>query len=439
LDVCVLSYFVNNQYVNIASQFILSTKALPKQTRVRRTNLTEKLQLIRTIEEPNCISKYIDSLFDGAFYIDKKQVYLMKGGSMLHHSPTTRSLESDSANRNFCLPYQTSVLEWNGESVRSVIDEFGRLERQLASLDKPIENFYDLIKSHMHYRRDSLHDPGNFIGFVQFLAPVYVSFSGEIRTNKHQLSVGISVENKKKIDISQLSLGIITEEGIRKTIKGSQLKLKTLKGGYLISVDDIGLSRSSTLILKLFGVEVDKVKFSPSTIAYSNFVRDLFGNWKSVLNRVEKNLTNRKYFEKNIATLLSLLGLICNPLSIITGVRDEVVDGIALIPNSDKLIIYECSTESPTVSKMSKFAIRFKKAKEHCSDFDFMGVVFLSINYSDLGDVEKEYAFKSGIKIICKESIDELIDLVRKSYDIRKLIDWLNIEAVKAWPMSALR
>lgn len=443
LDVRVLTYFVNNQHVNIASQFVLSTKSLPEQTRVKRTNFTDKLQLIRTIENPDCISKYISSLFDGTLYIDKRQVYLMKGGSMLHHSPTAKSLESDSANRDFGLPYYTSILEWNGESVRSVIDEFGRLERQLASLDKPMENLYDLIESHMYFRRNSSQDASNLIGFVQFLAPAYVGFSGEIQTSGHQVSVRIKVVDKKKIDISQLSVGIITDDGLRKTIKGSQLNVKSVRDGYLFRIKGIGTANTCTLFLKMFGLEVGIMRLKPSSLALSGYVRELFGNWRAELKKLKSAITKESEllkddtYEKYVARLLTMMGFICNPLGLIAP-NSNVPDGIAVYPNSKNIVIYECTVGTPGTSKLDKLAIRANKVKTRCPSFNFHSVMFLNAKLSELSETQKRIAMQSEITIVDHTGTLELIEKITTVIDEKEILDWFLIQRIRGLPFNAL-
>ncbi len=443
LDIRVLAYFANNRWINVASQFILSPRAVPANLHVKRTKLTEGLLLLRANEDVNNIWKYIDTLIDGTLFLDKKQIYLQKDGSTLKYYPSVRNIDASHARDILGLPYQTSILEWHGDSIASTINEFGRLEKKLASLNKPMEGLHDVIESNLYYKLPSMNTWSNTIGFVQFLAPAYVGFSGKIRTNKHKLSVGISVEDKKKIDISQLSVGIKTDKGIRKTIKGNQLNVTSARGGYFLEFDDLGTSKECTLFLKMFGSEVDRIRLEPPRLAFSSHIRELFGNWKKEVKKLKSAITKENeimkddVYEKYIARLFTMMGFICNPLGLIAP-NSDAPDGIAVFPDSNNIVIYECTIGAPGTRKLDKLAARTNKLRTRCSTFNFHSVMFSNAKLTELTETQKEIALKSEITIVDNVGILELIEKMSDGIEEKDILNWFSIQRIRAFPFNAL-
>lgn len=289
-----------------------------------------------------------------------------------------------------------------------------KIDSELRCATTPFDGIFDLLNNlKIHLNQFPRRCELNILAFNI----IELDRSSNISNGKARLKIlaGPSV-NPKSIKIGVLPVKKTFSD--RKSLTGSKLKWQTKRGISTGSINlEIGEVEAALVIVSYNGIVFDRYWIFDST----KHINPIYTVHDSIDSNLEKlrgdllgnpnNTKRQDHFEEGVSLLLKLFNF-----NVIEYGKRDWVDMIAVTP-SQQIAIVECTTELPTVDKLTKLIGRVERLRTSLQSSGNSHIEILPMLITARSNNAQESfiidAAKRGIYVATKEDIDELLNRVR--------------------------
>ena len=415
LDIRIIAGKMYDGWVNMATNITFEIIPVNEADILNNLPCLDQLQAFHLKRPFSDLEVTINELLSGRLVVRNVEIQYGRATTNQARSPLSFCYRSYSRNSRFnsAESYKEIRLEEHfGEPYNSILGDKDKFDSLLCCLDVPFDGLSDFHKSFLNY---NLSGDYNKSAHVLITAPTYIRFSNECHFEGNNLRV--EIETPSSARPSLIRLGIIEHAA-----NGSR-KRYSLPIGSEAAVEDntkyiLNITAGQCLYAEAFLVYnndlTDRLRIYSSEGLLSQHLTRLYSYFDPSLRTLQNLIAGEgqgsKDFELGICLLFGLAGFVCQPVGLYKPLN-HVPDGIALIPNASKAILYECSLDlSDRENKLLKLSKRTKELHESAPEFEIIPAFFTNLPRRNIVQSEISKAAVETIAMVGKESIEEILD-----------------------------
>ncbi len=412
----IMAFKVKGNWINVATEVVLRPQAPSKDVPDPPLPDTDNFVVYREHLDIGALQSVLREIQLGVVRRGEREILLVSsiepgdpkpmGGLFLHYHPR------DNGDEDIC-GYATHAMRGHGVSLQNIIKDQKSLELALQNLDPPYADFNDLLSSvFIHFRRYDY----NVSSDAHVLAPSYIKIG---RWGLDGDALAMRIHAPAHADPTLLKIGVIERcdgAAARRYSIAVEAKDGEGNGTYDIRhrigaapIVDVILSFNGTTVETIKFLNYEKAKLRPLIHIHEMFDPD-FDTLKNYLGIGKKNSLN--FFEQGISILLAQAGFHVFPYGTAKAFGD-VADGVAIMPLTNRAILYECLTGlSDDKNKFGKFIVRVNQFRRNPCDLEVWPVVFTSLPLGGLPSHDTELLQGETIRVVYAEEIEVILNYI---------------------------
>ncbi len=431
IEARIIAYHWKENWVNVASRFILST-GLWKSPYLHAKSLAtvSELYLFRDTLPITDLDRVFDVFRKGEFSVDGKVILYKRWANQWDsaYSPAFYVLKRSDYESWVGSETFAYALRGGESGLQQLTGNEGlrQIESKLASLPTPFVSLTDFATDFV----GPLVMP-NVWGYpsAEVSAPVKVGFVApcQVQDGEAQYHLEMGKGYKK----SETSIGYAAFSGDRAFSRGRATKLVRVKETprtqkYRGTIRFPSSAESVTLLLSYRGEEVDRQSLYRTTVAGENTRMAVYEKSDPGFEKFSAGLTSkdrkaRGFFEESIRLLFSFLGFSC-----VKPPTQESVDIVAFTDNPKQILLIECTTETPGLrDKLNKLASR-RTAYRKAARTKPLAVIVTPLPRNDISATDQERASRDGLILIGGENLAKMVEMASRGKTIGATFRYLQ-------------
>ncbi|MEE9174330.1 MAG: hypothetical protein V3U30_05075 [Thermoplasmata archaeon] len=418
IDVRVVAFRWNSQWVNLATRAVLSTR---RPQKIRPEPAPPDLPDLRIDWVSLPMQRFDDFLevFEtgeftlGETTINYKRIDQSAFG--VPYSPYFRMYERGYSRDRMGIDTLSFVLSGGEGTIRPTLghDGFEMLESKIASLEIPFEGVADLVRTYTGY--GGLQQSDSY-SHLELVAPLFLFLEPGCLLDSSRAVVRAFLRGGH--DIDQASVGIIQkmgEEVIRRDREPLRVTGKIGRGHLQLETETSLDSQADRVIFLLSyrNIRTDRLTLYRNRVSGRNPRMGAFAavdpghsTFRTWLRGEGKKTGGG--FEQAFLTLLTFLGFSC----LHTGYSERNADILAWADDPSVVFVIECTVRDPDLrGKATKFAARLRHLDSVAPESKPVGIMATTLSSASVNPADLERLKTDGIILVHAEGLQEIVSL----------------------------
>lgn len=449
IDLRVVAGRVDNRWYNLVTRVTLNSAAPSEILRLRHLPHTDHLLVKQEVFESNVLAALINQVLAGSVTVGGVAIDYRTGRG----SDAMDQLYSDVgySRANITFDEDRSIfnsgyrLTIRGDDAGQILYQYpdgsAFLDAALRNLERPWDGM-NAVTLYAAGVRQALD--GTSTLRAEFIGPVEATLDAENTTLREgELTYSVIVGSRAVRDRCTLGIfGTLTSgQIVSESLALKNKRWRKHANGYVhTSKSRFRNVHQLTLILRVGNFDLEPVRLA-------NRPRSLppLANAFAVLDPGLKRFTNLLFaqdgsksreFERAVNRLFRFAGFVCDDLTDNPRGADTV-DGFAFEPQSRVFLIIECTTGA--LNQDGKLGKLFKRASELRTritaepGITVVPVIVTFLNRNDLLDSEVEVAREQRIRILTREDLEQMLELVFNHSPVEKFVEFFYRQPSFLW------